>query len=95
MKQWYQFIVERDVLLRKVHGEDRMMSIPCKLEERYPLAPWTDIYRLSRLKDLSSQAKSFLFKLVYEILPSNERINHLNPNSSSLCRLDCGEIESY
>ena len=95
VKQWYQFIVERDVLLRKVDDEDRMMTIPCKIEKRYPLTPWTDIYRLSRLKGLSSQSKSFLFKLVHEILPSNERINHLNPNSSSLCRLNCGEVESY
>ena len=32
---------------------------------------------------------------MHTILPSNERINHLNPNGSSLCRLDCGEVESY
>ena len=95
VKQWYLYILERDVLLRKVNNEDRMEIVPCKIEVRCPLAPWSEIYRLCRLNGLSSQSKSFLFKLVHTILPSYERINHLNPNSSSLCRLDCGEVESY
>ena len=52
-------------------------------------------YRLSKLQGISPSTKSFNFKLIHTLLPSNERVNHLNPNATSLCRLNCGAVEDY
>ena len=95
MVYWYTYILERDVIERDIDDEGRRELIPCKVEERDPSAPWMESYRLSRLKGVSPTTKSFNFKLVHTLLPSNERVNHLNPNTSSLCRLNCGETENY
>ena len=95
VKQWYQYLLEKDVIERELDDEGRMELIPCKVEEREPTAPWMESYRLSRIKGISPSTKSFNFKLLHTLLPSNERINHLNPNQSSLCRLNCGAVEDY
>ena len=95
VKQWYTYILERDVIERAIDDEGRKELIPCKVEERNPQAPWYEMYRMSRIKGISPAVKSFNFKLIHTLLPSQERVNHLNPNVSPLCRLNCGEIEDY
>ena len=95
VKQWYTYILERDVIEREIDDEGRHELVPCKVEERHPEAPWSETYRLSRLKGISPATKSFNFKLVHTLLPSSERINHLNGNVSPLCRLNCGQVEDY
>ena len=44
---------------------------------------------------LSSDSKSFLFKLMHTLLPSKERVHHLTPASSPLCWCNTGAAESY
>ena len=81
--------------MRLVDQEGRMELIPYKAEEREPVVQWSDSYRISRLKGLSPDSKSFLFKLIHTLLPSKERIHHLTPASSPLCWCGNGEEESY
>ena len=95
VKQWYQYLLEKHVIERELDDEGRSELIPCKVEEREPTAPWMESYRLSKLKGISPTTKSFNFKLLHTLLPSNERINHLNPNATALCRLNCGAVETY
>ena len=52
-------------------------------------------HRISKLSGLSPDSKSFLFKLIHELLPSKERINHLTPASSVLCWCNTGAVETY
>ena len=47
-----------------------------------------------RLKGLSPKSKSFLFKLVHTLLPSKERIHHLNQTSSPQCWCESGDQET-
>ena len=60
-----------------------------------PEVSWGESYRISRLKGLSPLNKSFLFKLIHTILPSKERLHHLNQNVSPQCMCDNGAEESY
>ena len=95
VKQWYSYLLERNVIEREIDEDGRRELVPCKVEERDPAAPWSESYRLSRLKGISPQSKSFNFKLIHTLLPSKERVHHLNPNLSPLCWCNSGEEENY
>ena len=95
IKQWYKLLVENSVTKREIDQEGRQELIPCKVEERDPAVTWNESYRISRLKGLSPDNKSFLFKLIHTLLPSRERINHLSPTASPQCWCGSGEDETY
>ena len=50
---------------------------------------------MCRLKGLSPDNKSFLFKLIHTLLPSKERLNHPTPTTSPLCPCATGDQETY
>ena len=52
-------------------------------------------YRLSRLRGLSPESKSFLFRMIHTLLPSRERVHHLTQTSSPLCWCESGADEDY
>ena len=95
VKDWYRVLVEKNVTRRDIYLEGRTELIPCKIEEKYPLITWNECYRLSRLKGLSPETKSFLFKLTHLLLPSKERVHHLTPTASPLCWCESGHQETY
>ena len=80
---------------REVDQEGRTEMIPCRVEDRNPEVAWGESYRLSRLPGLSPGSKSFLFKLIHTLLPSNERLHHLNQQLSPLCGCRAGVVETY
>ena len=49
VKEWYRYLLERNVVKRKIDEDGRQELIPCKIEERLPDVPWGESYRLSRL----------------------------------------------
>ena len=95
VKEWYLLLLEKNVTRREVDQEGRTELIPCRVEEKYPEVFWSESYRISKLSGLSPDSKSFLFKLIHELLPSKERINHLTPASSALCWCNTGAVETY
>ena len=95
VKQWYRLLLEKSVTRREVDLDGRTELIPCRVEERFPEVTWEESYRLCRLPGLSPDSKSFLFKLIHTLLPSNERLHHLNQLPSPLCRCRAGVVETY
>ena len=95
VKEWYRVLVEKNVTKHEIDDAGRMELVPCKIEERYPLHDWSESYRLCRLQGLDPEIKSFLFKLVHQLLPSKERVHHLTPTSSPLCWCESGDLENY
>ena len=76
VKEWYRLLLEKNKTMRQV-DQGRMELVPCKVEEKEPLVFWGESYRISRLHGLSSDSKSFLFKMIHTLLPSKERIHRL------------------
>ena len=95
VKEWYKYLLERNVVKREIDEEGRQELIPCKVEIDFPNVFWSETYRISRLHGLSPATKSFLFRLTHCLLPSKERLNHLTPATSPLCWCNSGESESY
>ena len=95
VKEWYRWLLEKNVVKREVDQQGRWELIPCKVEEREPEVFWAESYRISRLKGLTPGSKSFLFRVLHTLLPSKERLHHLTPQISPLCMCNTGEYESY
>jgi hypothetical protein len=48
---------------------------------------WRRSFSLARLKGLSTNHKSFLFRLLHQLLPTGERVHRLQPTKSAACKL--------
>ena len=95
VKQWYEYLLEKMVTTREIDQEGRRQKIPNRIEENSPGIQWGESYRLARLHGLAPASKSFLFKLIHELLPSRERVNRMIPANSALCWCGSGEVETY
>ena len=73
--------------MREVDDDGRRELVPCRVEEHEPEVCWSESYRLLRLKGLSPDQKSLLFKIVHELLPTKERVSHIIPTTSPTCLL--------
>ena len=76
---WYTYLLEKFVTKRDPHQDGRLELIPNRIETIYPNIRWNEYYRLQKLQGLSPNAKSFLFKLVHQLLPSRERVHRIMP----------------
>ena len=87
VKEWYRYIVNcRDKCYYEEDGpggKKRTSTFQDKGEASGNFL--SDSNSLCHLKCLSPDNNSLGFNLLYTLLPSNLRVNHLNPNSSTLC----------
>ena len=67
--------------------EGRREARRCRVEELEPGVDWSRSFHLARLKGLSPDDKSILFKVLHQLLPTGERVNRLQPNKSPACSL--------
>ena len=84
-KQWYRFLLEYKVTM--VQAEDTQELVPCRAELKDPEFDWESIWPRIRLPGLGSEISSFLFKVVHDILPTQERVARTSPTVSGSCRL--------
>ena len=84
-KQWYKFLVEREVTMLPINNEPPQLR-PCRVELANPDTNWTDVWSKVRLPYLSSEVKSFAWKLLHNLLPSKGRLHEVNPTQSPNCR---------
>ena len=95
VKQWYTVILEKFVTTRVIDDEGRRELVPNRIEERSPHIQFDRSYHLARLHGFSPCSKSFLFKLLHQLLPFRERVSRLIPGNSPLCWCNSGNIETY
>ena len=91
-KEWYSFILQSELEETGPNGENRL--IPCRVELKLELHDWSQSWRLARLKGLSSQCLSFLWKLLHELLPTKERQNRILRNGNGANCAICGETDN-
>ena len=58
-----------------------------RVEALFPENDWVSAYHFSRLKGLSTESRSFNFKLLHQLLPTNERLSQFLPNTRPECTL--------
>ena len=69
VKEWYRYILEKEVTMETVDDEGRMVAKLCKVEGRELGQDWQFTCDLARQKGLSPEANSFNFKLLHLLLP--------------------------
>ena len=64
----------------------------CKVELKHPNVDWQRTWSLAVIGGLESENYSFLWKLVHNLLPTQERLHKILPNitrpSCSICELN-------
>ena len=79
-KMWYRLLLEDNCIMEE--GE----YIKCRVERMTPNTEWERCWALARLPGLGPGNVSFLFKLLHQILPTQERVARTKPNTSPNCR---------
>ena len=83
--QWYRVLLEKEITMVEI-DDQTMQYINSRTELASPNTDWELTWKRARLKGLGSEATSFLWKLLHRILPSEERVARIIPNSSPNCR---------
>ena len=93
-KQWYQVLLEDQVLMSPEDENSPPTLLPVRVETLYPTADWSRTWSLARTKGLGSELTSFIFKLLHRLLPTQDRVSRLGGSGSQgLCQLCHKEIE--
>ena len=83
-KQWYRALLEDRVMMKPGVDGSPPALLPTRVEVLMPQQDWPAAWLLSKTKGLSSENSSFLFKLVHQLLPTQDRVQ-----SGSLITLEC------
>ena len=71
-KQWYTLLSEDTCAMEEDENGQREY-IKCRVERSSPDTDWEQCWRLARLPGIGPENTSFLFKLMHQILPTQER----------------------
>ena len=85
-KQWYKILLEDRILMNPAAPGTPLALLPVRVETLQPDLDWPAVWLMSRTKGLSSKQVSFLFKLLHQLLPTQERLQRIT-NDPGLCKL--------
>ena len=69
-----------------------MEYIKSRAELAAPNTDWESSWKRARLKGLGAEASSFFWKLLHNLLPTEERLSRILPNSSAQCKYCPGPV---
>ena len=80
LKIWYKHLLE--VKVTHTESEDTSVLIPCRVERLAPVIDWGMSWRAVCVPGLSPVMRSFLWRMLHDILPTQERLHRMNmPNA--------------
>ena len=83
--QWYRVLLEKEVTMVE-ENDNTTGFIMSRVERASPDTDWEGSWRRARTKGLGSEATSFLWKLLHQLLPTEQRLHRILPNNSELCK---------
>ena len=85
--QWYHLLLEENVT-KEIDEEQVKRFSPCRVEIANMNNDWEESWRRMRLKGLGSELISFLFKVLHQLLPTQERLLRINQANSAYCKAE-------
>ena len=82
LSQWYKVLMENHVT-SEIDEEGFRFEKRCKVEAKHPNVDWQRTWSLANIKGLESENYSFLWKLIHNLLPTQERLHKILPNITS------------
>ena len=90
LKIWYKHLLE--VKVTHTESEDTSVLVPCRVERLAPVIDWGMSWRAVCVPGLSPVMRSFLWRMLHDILPTQERLHRMNmPNAPSPLCVQCTE----
>ena len=87
-KQWYKHLMDQEMFLTK--NEDGSLTTNLSRAEKiYSDVDWEVTWKRIRLLSFSSNTVSFLWKLVHDLLTTEERLNSTLGKCPATCRHGC------
>ena len=88
VKLWYKHLIE--VQVTHTEPEDPSALVPCRVERLAPGIDWGRSWLAVCVPGLTPEMRSFLWKMLHCILPTQERLHRMNmPNASSPQCVQC------
>ena len=84
--QWYRVLLEQNITMVE-SVDQRMEYVKLRTELSSPSTDWESSWRRAMLKGLGSEALSFLWKLLHNLLPTEVGLTRILPNQSEQCKL--------
>ena len=84
VKQWYNFLIETHVT-----NDHEQSLLPCRAERMNPDANWNIVWSNVRMPVIPNASKSFAWKLVHDLLPTENRLFAASSVSSNKCKASC------
>ena len=75
-----------------VDDEGRQQPKKCRVELFAPENEWSKSFYLSRVRGLSTETRTFCFKLLHQLLPFGQRLSQILPNSRPECSLCADQL---
>ena len=85
-RQWYRALLEDRVLMLQGGDVSPPVLLPVRVEQLVPDHDWAGTWILMKTKGLNSDQSSFLFKLLHQLLPTQNRIHRIT-NEPGLCKV--------
>ena len=79
-RQWYRLLLEDRVLMTQVDNSSVPSLLPIRPELFHPTSDWPSIWARARTKGLGSDLSAFIFRLLHQILPTQERVQRIVGN---------------
>ena len=73
---WYKVLLENKITMQSEPNGTRSMK-PCKVEVRNPEVDWKSTWALANSKGLNPTEKTFLWRMIHNLLPTQARLFHL------------------
>ena len=90
VKLWYKHLLE--VQVTHSEPEDPSALVPCRVERLAPGIDWGRSWLAVCVPGLTPEMRSFLWKMLHCILPTQERLHRMNmPNAPSPLCVQCTE----
>ena len=84
--QWYRLLLEMNITMEQ-KDDETLEYIKSRAEVNSPENNWDESWRRARIRGLGSQAFSFLWKLLHNLLPSEDRLARILPNTHPHCKI--------
>ena len=92
---WYMLLLEENCTIEVGESDrwDNKEYIKCRVERASPDADWPLVWRLARYGGLGPDNISFLFRMIHQTLPTQERVSRTKPGTSPQCKLqECSAV---
>ena len=92
--QWYSLLLEDNITMHTPDDVSTRQFTPSRAELTWPENDWDSTWKLARLKGLAPEVKTFLWRLLHNLLPTQERVSRITSTNatSPLCKLCQDEL---